>query len=115
MSAVEATADQIDAFRAALAQQLVGADRASLIAELGITRNALQKWLAGETEPKRNKVFALERLLEVPPGALSVHLGYLPPDARDVQSALDAIEHDTTLSKKDRGALVRLYRGYREG
>lgn len=39
-------------------------------------------WLNASREPTPAQVFAIERIVPVPPGTLSRTLGYLPPEAR---------------------------------
>lgn len=107
---MQATAEQLRAFGDALAIQLTGADRGALLEQLGVSRAALQQWLAGTHEAKRAKVFLLEEILDLRPGSLSKHLGYLPLDARPVVTVEDAIANDTRLTKRDRQLLIDLYR-----
>lgn len=50
--------------------------------KIKVTGSAVGEWLRGESEPSRDKVFALERLLEAEPGSLSKLLGYVPTTTR---------------------------------
>lgn len=52
--------------------------RSWLARELGVTPSAVGQWIAGESEPEREKVFKLETLLGCAPGTLSSMLGYRP-------------------------------------
>lgn len=75
------------------------------------TRIGPWKNLRGEPEPW--EVFGLERLLKVPPGTLSRHLGYLPPEARSSQTAQsveEAITADPMLPDWGKRLLTSSYR-----
>lgn len=112
---MQATPEQRKAFGDALAIQLTGTDRAALLEQLGVSRAALQQWLAGTHEAKRAKVFLLEEVLDLRPGSLSQHLGYLPLNARPVVTVEEAITNDTQLTKRDQQLLIDLYRSRLEG
>lgn len=74
---------------------------------VGLTDDAVRKWMTGKSEPAPHIVFAVEQLLAVAPGDLSRHLGYVPVGTTSVTAAIDA---DERLTPKDRRLLVRLYR-----
>lgn len=74
---------------------------------VGLTDDAVRKWLSGKSEPNPHVVFAVEELLAVAPGDLSRHLGYVPVGTVSVPAAIDA---DELLGPKDRRLLIRLYR-----
>lgn len=99
-------------FGAALRLALEGRNRAEFIVEVmratgeSVSATALNAWLAGTSEPTRPKIYAMERLLDVPAGSLSQHLGFLPLDAQPVISPEDALLRDTTLPRAVRLALV---------
>lgn len=59
----------------------------------------LQPWLRLRAEPKPSEIFAIEKVLRVPSGTLSRHLGYLPLDARPTASSSvdDIIDGDPML------------------
>ncbi len=71
------------AFGTAVAGALAVRDltQRALADALGVKQPTVSAWLSGESEPASAVVFELERVLELPPGHLSRHLGYLPPDA----------------------------------
>jgi hypothetical protein len=65
-------------------------------------QNTVSQWLAGSVELAPGLVFALERALQLRPGVLSVHAGYLPADA--VTSSLElalAADRDLTPSQRE--------------
>lgn len=48
--------------------------------QIVVTASAVGEWCRGESEPTRDKVFALERVLGTAAGDLSRTLGYEPPN-----------------------------------
>jgi transcriptional regulator with XRE-family HTH domain len=77
-------------FAEALHDRLAGVDIAAVAADLGATQRTVRSWARGERVPPPATVFALERHLNLPPGALSTHLGYLPASMGDVSRELHA-------------------------
>jgi transcriptional regulator with XRE-family HTH domain len=77
-------------FAEALHDRLAGVDVAAMAADLGATERTVRSWARGERVPPPATVFALERHLGLPPGALSTHLGYLPASTGDVARELHA-------------------------
>lgn len=77
----------------------------------------IQPWRNLKSEPKPSEVFEIERFLKVPPGTLSLHLGYLPPGARSMNSAAAgveaAIEADPMLPDWGKRLLAANYREIR--
>lgn len=67
-------------------------------------------WLRGRRSPNPEQVFALERALDVEPGALSRLLGYLPVEAVATVTVEDAVKADPGLTKLHREAVLALYR-----
>jgi len=82
------------------------------LAELGVnvTKQSVQAWRTGASEPSKEKVRALERVFDLAPGALSRTLGYLPLDAVPVISVEDAIAADVRLDEVDRQVVSGVYR-----
>jgi hypothetical protein len=73
---------------------------------------SVSQWTTGQVEPVRHVVYAMERLLNLQPGLLSRHLGYLPTFAVsispvDVETALLA---DDRLTPDQRQLLLATYR-----
>lgn len=118
---MESSPAEAEAFAAALLRQLEGRNRDDVRADVArisgetVSRGALQQWLAAKVEPSRRKVRALEQVFGLGAGALSRHLGYLPADAKEVRSVLDAIDQDTKLSEKARRILKGSYRELTRG
>jgi transcriptional regulator with XRE-family HTH domain len=71
-----------------------------------ISQGSVSAWLAGKQTPGTDAVFAMERLLAVPPGALSRHMGYLPLSAVEVQTVAEAIAVDPDLTAESRIVLT---------
>lgn len=73
---------------------------------------SMSHWTKGQAEPVRHVVYAMERLLNLQPGLLFRHLGYLPTFAVsiapvDVETALLA---DDRLTPDQRQLLLATYR-----
>lgn len=79
---------------------------------LGVKQPTISAWLSGESEPASAVVFELERALELPPGHLSRHLGYLPPDALEAAPPTfeAVVEADPLLDEPSKRGLLAMYR-----
>lgn len=77
---------------------------------VGLTDDAVRKWIAGKSEPAPHLVFAVEQLLDVAPGDLSRHLGYVPVGTISVTAAIDA---DESLTDQARDIVRAAYRAAR--
>lgn len=104
----------VKAFGAALATAMADRGlRAPAIAKaLGISDDAVRKWMTGLATPEPLRVFGLEQLLELAPGSLSHHLGYLP--LGEPSSVEEAVDADPRLSPLGRAAVLGTYRAVRE-
>ncbi len=110
---MRATAEQRAAFGLALRieREATGLTQSQLGDRLGVTGSAVGQWESGLTLPEGPaELFALEGELDVPPGRLSHHLGFVPAEAPefDVVAAIEADPRLTTAA--DREHLVDLYR-----
>lgn len=78
-------ARDIEAFRRTLrlAMDRRGMSQTDLADKLGVSQNSVSTWLLGRSVPEPERVFAIERALDLEPGSLSAHLGYVPSDAPD--------------------------------
>lgn len=77
---------------------------------VGVRQNTVSRWVAADGfAPDPDRVFAIEAALDLPPGALSQHLGYAPVEARPTPSVLEAIEAAPNLEPWQRDALVAVY------
>lgn len=77
-------------------------------------QTSVNAWASGKDgPPKPATVCALERVLDLAPGALTLHLGYLPPYARgEVLTVPAAIDADPQLTAKERAALKAAYAAF---
>jgi transcriptional regulator with XRE-family HTH domain len=80
---------------------------------LGVSQSAISGWTLGDNEPLPATVFAIESKLDLPPGHLSRHLGYVPlVTAESGQGAVgveDAINSDPMLPPLMKRALIAAY------
>jgi len=74
-----------------------------------VSQGTISTWLSGNARPQPEGVFAVELALDLPPGSLSRHLGYVPYVEDPVIDLRDAIDTDDTLDEFDREALRMLY------
>lgn len=116
MVLVDSTDQQRQAFAEALRRQLVGRSRDDLARQItklsgeSTSAQAMGHWLTGAAEPTRAKVYALEKVLAMKPGALSRLLGYLPVEAQAARTVAQAIESDPALTEDQRKMLLAAYR-----
>lgn len=90
-----------------------GMTQKALAAQLdGMAQSAISAWVNGDAAPLHEVVFEVERILQVPGGFLSRHLGYGPVDGALPSSVLDAIDDDPLLDDVQRQALATLYRAF---
>lgn len=91
-----------------------GLSQRELAAQLGrASYTPFYRWGEFKAEPQPAEVFAIEKILDVPPGTLSRHLGYLPPEARSSAptgvSFEEAIRTDPELNDLGRRTLRAVY------
>lgn len=91
-----------------------GVSQRELAAQLGrASYTPFYRWFELATEPTPAEVFAIERILDVPPGTLSRHLGYLPPEARSSAPSggtfEEAVRADPDLNEVGRRILRAIY------
>lgn len=91
-----------------------GTSQRDLAAQLGrSTHTVFYRWTDLKAEPQPREVFAIERILDVPPGTLSIHLGYLPPEARSAApfktTFEEALRSDPDLNDLGRRTLRAVY------
>lgn len=109
-------ADRRRAFGDALAHAIAvrGLTQRSLAEHLGIAQSTTAAWKAGNAEPAPETVFEIERALELPPGHLSQHLGYMPPGETGRQSFEEVVADDPLLSDTMKGSILAIYREFVE-
>lgn len=90
-------------------QQWLAEEVARLTGEILVGQPSVSKWLRdlGSTPPYR--LFAIEKLLELPPGSYSRHLGYVPADSVAVHTVVEAIAADPELDPLEAAALRAHY------
>lgn len=99
-------------FTAALKRELNRSplNQSTLAAAAGVTQGMVNAWLQGQVQkPDLDKVADVERALDLAPGFLTQHLGWVPhKDGRpiDVKSAVEA---DPLLDRVDKDAMRGLY------
>lgn len=96
-----------EAVRAALEE--AKHDQSWLADQIGVRQPTVSSWLRAEFEPDREKVFAIEQVLNRKPGTFSRLLGYLPLDAVPAVTVLEAIDADPDLPKLAREILRDAY------
>lgn len=80
----------------------------------GLSQAAVGGWVGGESEPSPARVFAIEEILELPPGHLSKLLGYLPPSAVGGPDATfgELVAADPLLDDSQKRGILALYREF---
>jgi transcriptional regulator with XRE-family HTH domain len=100
-----------EAFGDALRRAMSAADlsQGDVAGRIGVRQTTVSEWIQANKEPRYEIVFSLEQALDLPPGALSHHLGYVPVDA--VTRFETAVQTAPGLSATDRETLYRVYAG----
>jgi len=91
---------------------LKGVTHRELGDQIGLSHTVFTGWRNLDHEPPPATVFEVERSLGVPPGFLSIHLGYLPPEARanTFPSEFEAlVDADPSLDDRARRMLKVMY------
>lgn len=100
-----------EAFAEAARRHLEPRGRQVEVAEkMGVPPTTLNGWVTGRRAIGVEEAIELERALDLEPGRLTIHLGFLPPDARDVTiaSSEEAIIADNRLSGRQKRTLLDL-------
>lgn len=88
--------------------------QADLAEELGVDQRKVSQWERGKIEPDREMMPLIELALELPPGTLTRHLGYLPlnydPNLAAEPDVITAVISDHRLDDDGRSALFATYR-----
>lgn len=81
---------------------------------IGVSISAMSEWKRGVSEPENHALtFALERELGTAPGELSIHLGYLPPEA--LGSWESALLNDPEIDDRLKNVILAVVRSYTKG
>lgn len=114
--------DTAPADRATFGEALAAALRSRNVSQRALAdlvgrtaQSSVSAWTRGGAAPAPEVVFEIERLLELPPGHLSQHLGYVPVGATLPTSVSVAVEADPLLEPVHRQALLALYREFTVG
>jgi transcriptional regulator with XRE-family HTH domain len=87
--------------------------------QVGASQAAVAAWEKAVNVPDPETVFRLERTLGLRAGELSIHLGFLPLNARDVKipkaDVVESILRDPRLGDVERRALLAAYRSLAKG
>jgi transcriptional regulator with XRE-family HTH domain len=85
--------------------------QADLAGHFGSIQSTVSQWVRGEAEPRPVVVFAIEQALELEPGTLSQHLGYLPIVTHGEAPAdlVDVLDADSLLSDSEKDVVRRMY------
>ncbi|CAB5218043.1 hypothetical protein UFOVP209_44 [uncultured Caudovirales phage] len=75
--------------------------------------NLIKNWVSGKNEPPRPTVTAIEQFLNLEPGDLSRHLGWLPVGAAQVPTLEAAVLADSNLTGEQRRVLLQLLKSFR--
>lgn len=121
MAVVNATPEQKKAFGEALmaaleARNLRPPDLVDVVtaADRNSASNLVKNWINGKTEPSRPTVIAVEAFLDLVPGTLSRHLGWLPVGAPEVPEPEAAVIADTRFTGEQRRILLALMERFRD-
>lgn len=88
-----------------------GLKQVDVAAALDTTQSTVSAWKRGQCLPDMDTVFGIERLLELRPGHLSRHLGYLPLEAETARPTVeDAIAQSTEVDEAGAKATLIVWR-----
>lgn len=95
---VDAFRDELARLRAerGLSQRELGLALANGLGGVKVTGSAVGEWERGPSLPSRRNVEALERVLELEPGALAGLLGYSTGAGRGVMARLERLEENVS-------------------
>lgn len=117
-----ASSEQLESFGRAIATALAnkGWTTGALLSVAGgktdeNKRKSVLTWMAGKVEPSRPKVLEIERILELEPGELSRHLGWVPVGAEAVPTVEAAILADPDLTSSQKNILLAALQDFRRG
>lgn len=103
-------------FTAALdkAMKRAGVNQSELGRRINSAPSMINAWLNGNTgQPSLEKVRDIERALELSPGHLTRHFGWVPYEADASADVVAAIEGDPSITPGNKDALTLLYNLFR--
>jgi hypothetical protein len=74
--------------------------------------NLVKNWISGKNEPPRPTVTAIEKFLDLEPGDLSRHLGWLPVGSSEIPTLEAAVLADSELTGEQRRVLLQLLKSF---
>ena len=120
MAEVNATTEQKVAFGEMLLSALTAAglrppDLVEVIgaADRPAASSVVHKWITGISEPSRPKVLAIEEFLDLEPGTLSRHLGWLPIGAPAIADPEAAVIADARFTGEQKRVMLQLMKSFR--
>lgn len=101
-----------EAFSLAAKQHLPRGRQRVVAERLGVPTTTLSGWVTGTRMPSIEEAIRLEEAMELEPGTLTIHLGFLPPAARDVNivSVEEAVIADERLDGEQKRIVLDLIR-----
>jgi transcriptional regulator with XRE-family HTH domain len=91
-----------------------GVNQKELGNKLGVSQTVISQYCRAEFSASPRAIFAIEEVLLVPPGWLSRHLGYYPPEAIPAKDVETAVSLDPDFSDGDRKAVLAMIGTIRE-
>jgi len=76
--------------------------------------NLVKNWVNGKSEPSRPTVIAVEQFLDLEPGTLSRHLGWLPVGAPAIADPEAAVIADKRFTGEQKRVLLQLMKSFRD-
>lgn len=112
MAATGISAEKRLRFGAALRRHLKlwGLSQAALAERMGTAQSAVSAWVSGKSAPSPERVFELERILELSPGTLAGLLQYRAPEEKEHRcDIVKAIEENESLSRAHKELMLTMY------
>lgn len=105
--------DRLNAFALAVQQHLeTRGSKTEVARTMGVPLSTLSGWINGTRGIGVQEAIDLESAIGVDPGALTIHLGFLPPHAREVTiaSTEEAVIADSRLAGDQKRLVLDLVR-----
>lgn len=90
--------------------KLWGLSQGALAERLGTAQSAVSGWATGKSAPNPERVFEMERVLQLSPGTLAAILQYRAPEEEEHRcDVVRAIEENDVLSRAHKELLLTMY------